>query len=1412
MIQKQTLTHWLRQLEHIGHGRLLRLLCAGVILWGMFVPIAKFMADYNEYQLSDATRALIGRANPNLSAKFSYDDAASKWQFNKDGMAVQANTLAAAQGTDAGGVASALQQLRAQIGGGGKHDDSLYSVDLPADASKGVTYYDNDSQLSFTMTPEFKVSTGREWQGRLIYPASDRTQLVYTAKTNGLKEDIILNHNVGDSLTYSYKLNLPSTLEARLQDDGSVGVFSADASLYGNISFSSSEDEARVLDARETAPKTHLVFAIPAPVIKDSKGNQSTGVFTLGDGVLTVQAKGLSQLSYPVTVDPSVVITSSSDFASGNNEGGIDYGTPGQITDTTPSGATVGSWTTSGTTLGSATNAFNAVSYKGYLYNVGGYTSSLSILVQRLNLNTDGSVASETTTGTTSTQWGQAIAYNGYLYAIGGGSSSASNGVAYAPLSPTTGAVGTWQNTSTLNIPRRVFAAAAYNGYLYVIGGDSAGNIASVEYAPVHGDGTLGTWMTTTSFSGSGRKGLTAAAYNGYLYIAGGANTSYLNTTEYAPINSNGTVGAWVTGTSFTTARYTHAMAVYNGYLYIAGGSSDGGATGYNDVQYAPIMANGALGSWQSTTSFTTGRANFSLVAYGGRLYLMGGSTGGSSPTMSDIQYTKISTGGAISSFANSATTFTTPRALICSIAYNGYLYAIGGSTNDSGTGNVATLQYAALDSQTGQTGTWAPATSLPEPRGSAGCAVANGYLYVVGGSDTVSGTVNFLDSTRYIAINTDGTLAAAWSNGTTMPYSAFNANAFTYNNVLYVLGNPDGGAGQDTFHASLNPSTGAIGTWVDDGASGNRPSDGAARGYAQVGKYLYAFGGVNGSLLSSVQYATIQSDGSVSAWQSTASLNTGIAYTKGTTVNGCIYSVGGENASGTSMANVQYACPNADGTISAWYNAANLPAATTDIGVTSYRGYIYGVGGWTTSSSNTTLMTQVNNGGFGTSGAYSTTTSFTTARSLLGSVAYNGCLYVLGGMNGANYYSDVQYAPLNKNGTVGTWNTTTPLNGTGTAGMAVTVYNGYLYVLGGISVGGFKLSDVQYAPINSDGSIGTWSATTSLTTARTALAAVAHNGYLYTLGGASTGSFCGCAVFLNTVQYAPINSDGSIGTWSATTSFATGESALGTFLYGDFLYVVGGYTGGTTYLNTVQYAPINSDGSIGTWSATTSFTTARSALQVVALNGYVYILGGNNGSGYLNDVQYAPINSDGSIGTWSATTSFTTARSSFGAAAYNGYLYIAGGGGASSSYLNDVQYAPLNSIARIAHYSKLLSLSGVVNSMNVYYNGSFNEDTKVRLETAGSNGLLGNSSTPSVGGGTDPGNTCTAASTNYAWISITLDDSHRGVFGGDGGNSNITDITVYYAGSSRPTTPLRLHGGKWFQNQVLQPLDTCGS
>lgn len=298
----------------------------------------------------------------------------------------------------------------------------------------------------------------------------------------------------------------------------------------------------------------------------------------------------------------------------------------------------------------------------------------------------------------------------------------------------------------------------------------------------------------------------------------------------------------------------------------------------------------------------------------------------------------------------------------------------------------------------------------------------------------------------------------------------------------------------------------------------------------------------------------------------------------------------------------------------------------------------------------------------------WSATTSLPAPLWVHASVAYNGFLYVSGGGNAssATYFSDVRVAPINANGTLGAFVSTTSLP-SGRHGHATVAYNGFFYVLGGYGTSG--LNTVHVAPINANGTLGAFTATTSFSGARWYHASVGHNGFMYVIAGYSSYS---------DVQVAPINANGTLGAWSATASVPGGARWVHTTaLRNGFLYVIGGDPGPRS---DVQVARVNANGTVGPWAATTSLPSPRGLHGTVAYNGSLHVLGGyGTGTVRRNDVVTAPLNGDGTLGAFGTTVgNFATARYSPVSVEYNGYLYVIGGNGTGNIGLTDVQVYPL--------------------------------------------------------------------------------------------------------------------------------------
>jgi hypothetical protein len=284
----------------------------------------------------------------------------------------------------------------------------------------------------------------------------------------------------------------------------------------------------------------------------------------------------------------------------------------------------------------------------GYIYEIGGINTGTTVTttINYASLNSNGVIGSwqATTPAPYPLDLNEVIAYNGYLYSVGGDNINTgvygTSTVEYAPLN-SNGTVGTWQATNPLPVTAYNHGTVAYNGYLYAISGtQNLAASASVYYAPISASGTVGSWQTTTAIptyeSNAGYH--FDFAYDNYLYVAGGITSGGNMTSSImeAPINSNGTVGAWQLASALPSVLYSESTAIYNGYLFVSGGiysTSSPGDYGTSTVWMASINASGTIGTWQQEPSLPTIYYGHPMVTSNGYLYILGGFANGNQST-----------------------------------------------------------------------------------------------------------------------------------------------------------------------------------------------------------------------------------------------------------------------------------------------------------------------------------------------------------------------------------------------------------------------------------------------------------------------------------------------------------------------------------------------------------------------------------------------------------------------------------------------------------------------------------------------------------------------------------------------------------------------------------------------------------
>ncbi len=1473
--------------------KLIPLSFAIILLVAELATVVKPFYESSRYDLT-AAKALVAPTADHLRAKIRYDQKQGTWLFNEN----------------------AQQELAGVSGEAAKVGGARYSAELPlnANTADGLKLSDADNKLDISFKPDFKVGDGKLEEGYLVYPLKKNdAQLVYTFAQDGVKEDIILHSASKDTASFSYSLSLPVGLEARLQSDGSVGIFGGDATLFGNISYGSDKDRVLVEKARKNSKKNKLYYVIPAPVIKGDDTKDIKAAFALDDDKLTVQVTGLKDARYPLSIDPSFVMDTSSCTwrKGGNNEDGSMSYVGCQLGRSLLSGGTVGSWTQStSAATGNLAQPLPSgiVAYNGYLYTVSSETGAgAARLVYYAPINAStGAVGQFVATTSTNADRRNAgiVIYNGYIYALGG--VNVNNTTEYAKIN-SDGSVGTWTAGTNLNVGRLVDnAAVAYNGRLYVVGGCSAqallctGLTNVTEYATIRGDGSLSAWTASTS-AATGHLPTavlwhTVVTANGYLYSIGGQDTGGAgqNTINYVAIKSDGSLGAWASaGVTLPVNLRGSVAVIYNNYLYVMGGNRGGDSTTTQNITYvAKIYADGRLGPLQQATAFTTARASAKATTYNGRIYIGGGQSdyGGAPTTYQDTQYTTVSTTpGDISPFATETDTLPGANGGLNSAAtvfYGGYMYLIGGNEVDSGA-LTNKVRYAKLNAD-GSTGAWAQTSTFTDARTGMAAAAYNGYMYMAGGHElSGSGTANCVDTglganycrdIQYAPINSDGTLGAWASAGGVYAGTGNTGRGHLgmaiYNGYVYVMGgnyNNNSSVSAEVDVAPIN-ANGTVGTWTQNptgmGSFGRSNSQ-----LVQAGPYIYFAGGrqnSGGNQLSTVVYATLSSNGGISAWASAGPDFTGArAMNVAAAANGYLYVSTGE----LSWYNdVQYIKINmSNGTLSgSWTTSAVTPGGRANAMGGIYNGYLYIAGGcqsFTLGNCNSPInalsYAQIyNGGGGGTFTGQANSTSVTNGRKNAAAIAYNGFMYVLGGSTtgGGTNNNTVEYAPINADGTLGTFNLTSAYNSNSNHAVGFTLYKGYLYKLGGYNNGtGNFLNDVQYAAVctgtntttafatncttsSTPGTLSSWAYTANsanngttqsggFNTARSGLETVAYDGYIYIVGGCTARNALDhkCTGWTNTLEGAQLNADGTVGSWTQSGStFTTARGEFASAVSSGYLYIMGGCTGVdgisrdcNAVANDVQYARLNNgallaDAGCGAaWCAGPNFHIGRYSFEATVANGYLYIVGGSDSSNVRNDVQYAPIFTNGLVGRWAMDGgAFTTARMGQATTAYNGRLYaISGctnsvGNCSSSGMVSDIQYMGLMSTPHITRHSMLLTTDARTLPANFFttvtpqsasslINASVStaNDPATVLNNLGTNRQITSATKYQLLPGND--------GTKYYWLTVTLDDSQSMVWGETSG-STVSYLQLNYV----PNPGLRLRGGKTFNDNIQQSLD----
>ncbi len=223
---------------------------------------------------------------------------------------------------------------------------------------------------------------------------------------------------------------------------------------------------------------------------------------------------------------------------------------------------------------------------------------------------------------------------------------------------------------------------------VYLLGGWGAlGPLSTVYTAPINGDGTLGAWTIGTSLPGGLSHSQAIVTQNRVYLLGGFDDTSTLSTVYTAPINSDGTLGAWTTGASLPDVLDSSQAIVTQNRVYLLGGSND--ESTLSTVYTAPINGDGTLGAWITGGSLPEAMSDFQAIVTQNRVYLLGGRDA-SYAYLSTVYTAPINGDGTLGAWST-GTSLPGPLSYSQAIVTQNRVYSLGGGSG----GGVATVYTA---------------------------------------------------------------------------------------------------------------------------------------------------------------------------------------------------------------------------------------------------------------------------------------------------------------------------------------------------------------------------------------------------------------------------------------------------------------------------------------------------------------------------------------------------------------------------------------------------------------------------------------------------------------------------------------------------------------------------------------------
>jgi hypothetical protein len=268
-----------------------------------------------------------------------------------------------------------------------------------------------------------------------------------------------------------------------------------------------------------------------------------------------------------------------------------------------------------------------------------------------------------------------------------------------------------------------------------------------IDSAPLDDSGAPGTWQVSALISGFARADSSFRAmssgdgHSGFLYVSGGGSApgASSDTVQVAAVSDDGTIGTFRPTSPLSPGRSSHDTLVVGQRLYALGGLwwSGGSYTGIGSqlpfVELADIRDDGSLTPWRKTTPLPR-LGGWRAAAHEGRIYAVAPHGWGA-----DVLIGEPGRDGGIAAWRRAtAQPGWYPGSVVTLAASDGFLYLVrGGEKLNADQREVPTASIAIGHIEPdGDVTSWeiADADAFNGPRFHPAVAAGGGKLYLTGG------------------------------------------------------------------------------------------------------------------------------------------------------------------------------------------------------------------------------------------------------------------------------------------------------------------------------------------------------------------------------------------------------------------------------------------------------------------------------------------------------------------------------------------------------------------------------------------------------------------------------------------------------------------------------------------------------